>query len=210
MRQRGMSSIAASTPSSDTPASWSLPAARLLSTAVGPAAAASVLLLESGVVYGAPWAGLLALLFAAALPAGGLIALSRMGVIQDRHVSVQRERFGVFGGIVLSLATCIALLALLRAPVEVIAILLAAIAGLGLAALLNIFLKLSIHLAVATFVVGMQVAFFGEPGWITAVILPALAWSRVRLKAHTWPQVIVGSLAGVLILGLYLEAGKYL
>ncbi|KSU53797.1 hypothetical protein AS029_11320 [Microbacterium enclense] len=70
----------------------------------------SLLLLESGVVYGAPWAGLLALVFAAALPAGGLVALSRMGVIQDRHVSVRRERFGVFGGILLSLTTCIALL----------------------------------------------------------------------------------------------------
>lgn len=74
----------------------------------------------------------------------------------------------------------------------------AAIAMLGLAAVLNRWLKLSLHMA--------SLAFSGFASWPLSplvgagavVLLPVLAWSRLRLGRHTWPEVVGGMLLGAL------------
>ena len=61
---------------------------------------------------------------------------------------------------------------------------------------------MSIHTAVAAGAVVVLVLTFGAP-LLAAVPLPALAgWSRVRLRAHTVPQVVVGGTVGGLVAGV--------
>lgn len=80
---------------------------------------------------------------------------------------------------------------------------LVALAMIVVAALANRWIKLSLHMA--------SLAFAGLalwPAWpwasLTALgLLPVLAWSRVRLARHTWPEIAGGT-------GLGLAAGAAL
>lgn len=68
---------------------------------------------------------------------------------------------------------------------------------LGAAAFLNRWIKLSLHLAIASFfaVVLMQVRMaYGL--MMMLVFIPALAWSRLALGRHTIPEVIGGMALG--------------
>jgi len=177
----------------------SLLLARWVSILLGPEVLSTVLLVETGMVSGSPWLGAFAALFVVVIPTAALSLAARRGVIGDREASQRTERFGVFLGISVSIAMGVAALLVFRAPAALTWLLVAAIAGLALAAVLNTLLKLSIHLAVATFVALSQLVILGAP-WLAALVaLPLLGWSRVRLKAHTPVQVLVGAVAGALI-----------
>lgn len=62
----------------------------------------------------------------------------------------------------------------------------------GIAAILNRWIKLSLHLAFATFT---AVALYplGVGHWLpVALFLPLLAWSRLVMGRHTMPEIIAG------------------
>jgi hypothetical protein len=59
-------------------------------------------------------------------------------------------------------------------------------------------LKVSLHLASAGLTATGLVLIGSPVGWIVAAIIPALAWSRLALRKHTWMELGVGLLYGVL------------
>ena len=74
----------------------------------------------------------------------------------------------------------------------------AVIAMLCVAGIANRWIKLSLHMASLAFSGMALLALWPPAGFIALVLLPLLAWSRLRMARHTVPEVIGGSLLGLL------------
>jgi len=79
-----------------------------------------------------------------------------------------------------------------------------AIFGLLLCAwLVNRWIKISLHMAFGSLVTAVLIAGGSIVGWGMLALLPALGWSRLKLKRHTWGEllfgVILGTMTGVAI-----------
>jgi len=70
---------------------------------------------------------------------------------------------------------------------------------MGVAAVLNRWIKLSNHLAFATFT-GVLLSYFSLGwGFGVLVLLPFLAWSRLALARHHWSEVLGGVVLGAAV-----------
>ena len=74
----------------------------------------------------------------------------------------------------------------------------AIIAMLCVAGIANRWIKLSLHMASLAFAGMALLALWPPAGFIALVLLPLIAWSRLRMARHTVPEVIGGSLLGLL------------
>jgi hypothetical protein len=73
-----------------------------------------------------------------------------------------------------------------------------AVAGmLGAAAFLNRWIKLSMHVAFASFAAAVLLRLDWRFGAALVAIVPLLAWSRLALARHTWREVLGGACLGV-------------
>ena len=75
---------------------------------------------------------------------------------------------------------------------------LGSVAMLCVAGIANRWIKLSLHMASLAFAGMALLALWPPAGFIALVLLPLLAWSRLRMARHTVPEVIGGSLLGLL------------
>lgn len=147
-------------------------------------------------VYGA-----LAALFVCVLPLFLLLLLVRMGKVTDHHVSDRRQRAPV---LLMALACILAGLLVLDAagaPQSVVAMVLAVVAGVVVLAAVSPFWKISGHAAAMSSSAVIAVLILG-PAWLPLLLLvPAVGWSRVVLRAHSRAQVIAGSVFGGVVMG---------
>lgn len=74
-----------------------------------------------------------------------------------------------------------------------------------LLSLINMKLKVSIHVAtVAALLFALAIIYHGYY-YMTLLLIPAVAWARLKIKRHTLPETIVGAILGILLsLGTYL------
>lgn len=148
--------------------------------------------------------GALAALFVCVLPLVLLLLLVRMGKVTDHHVSDRRQRAPV---LLMALASILAGLLVLEAagaPQSVVAMVLAVVAGVVVLAAVSPFWKISGHAAAVSSSAVIAVLMLG-PAWLPLLLLvPAVCWSRVVLRAHSRAQVIAGSLfGGVVMAGIW-------
>lgn len=122
----------------------------------------------------------------------------------------QRKRSGRWGTVDASdrrerpaLYACVLLVALLywlwlggRASVAAQGVV-AVIAMLCAAGIANRWVKLSLHMASLAFASISLSGLWPPAGVAALMLLPLLAWSRLRLKRHSLPEVIGGALLGV-------------
>jgi hypothetical protein len=85
-----------------------------------------------------------------------------------------------------------------------------AVGTLGLllfAWIVNRWVKLSLHMALAAMATTVLIASRSAAGWVLLALLPALAWSRLELKRHTPKELLVGAILGTLTgLAIYLAS----
>jgi membrane-associated phospholipid phosphatase len=124
----------------------------------------------------------------------------RSGAWTNYDVSVREQRTGMYPA-ALAMTTATALvLAWAQVPWPILRGVLAILLLIGTGALVNRWLKISLHTAFAVFT---ALAFLPSPG-LTAGMLAlalAIAWSRLELGRHTLAEVIGGALLGTLIGG---------
>ncbi|WTD06172.1 hypothetical protein OH717_28145 [Streptomyces albidoflavus] len=144
---------------------------------------------------GAGW-GLLAGLFCGGLPIAFIIAGARRGHWTDKHVKVRSQRWVPLGATLASVLVGTALLALLNAPQDVIALVFAMIAGLLLTMLVTIWWKVSVHTAVASGVASILAVAVSPWALLGYAAVAAIAWSRASLRDHTPAQTIAGAVLG--------------
>ena len=94
-------------------------------------------------------------------------------------------------------------------------ILMAVIVGLIISvifiSLINTRLKMSIHVAtVAALLVSLAIIYQGYY-YLALLLIPIVAWARLKIHRHTLPETIVGGGFGILLsLGLYFIIGQVL
>lgn len=149
------------------------------------------------------WAGFY-ILVAIALPAAYVLWLVRQGKVTDFDLKVREQRRTPF--LVTLVSTLIAWLVLYggQAPSELV--LLTGAGWLQIALLLAITLrwKISAHCASAASFVVWAWFLFGAMAAPLVLIIPLVAWSRLRLQRHDLPQTVAGTLLGSLVLAMML------
>lgn len=148
--------------------------------------------------------GALAALFVCVIPLLLLLVLVRLGKVSDHHVSDRKQRAPV---LLMALGSIVAGLLVLEAagaPESVVAMVLAVVGGVVVLAGVSPFWKISGHAAAISSSVVIAVMMLG-PAWLPLLLLiPAVGWSRVVLRAHTAAQVVAGSLfGGVVMAGIW-------
>ncbi|KOT80923.1 hypothetical protein ADK70_27130 [Streptomyces rimosus subsp. pseudoverticillatus] len=149
---------------------------------------------------GVGW-GLVAALFSAAVPVLFIKWGEQRGHWGDRHVRRRQDRLVVIPGIMASVTTGIALMVLLDAPNEMIALIVAMLVTLIAILIITLAWKVSVHSAVSAGAIMMLALAYG-PWALPAFLLVALVgWSRVKLQDHSLAQVVVGTLLGPAVAG---------
>ena len=119
-------------------------------------------------------------------------------------VSARERRGPVYAlGLALGVALMVAAQQL-GAPDIVLAVMACGLAMVILAAAINLRLKVSLHSAFATWI---SLSWWRlDPSTAVALMVLALAvaWSRLQLRRHSWPEVAVGMLLGAALAFLML------
>ncbi|MDR6638358.1 phosphatase PAP2 family protein [Paenarthrobacter nitroguajacolicus] len=166
-----------------------------------------LLLISPAVEPGFPgtiWFGLLGAFFVCILPLAYVLVMVKLGRITDHHVSDRRQRPALLLMTLISVVAGLLVLQLLNGPASVSVMIISLIVGIAVLALVSAFWKMSGHASALAAAVVIAVLMFG-PAWLPLLLLiPAVGWSRLVLRAHTLAQVVAGSLFGaVVIAGLW-------
>ncbi|MET1088548.1 MAG: phosphatase PAP2 family protein [Arthrobacter sp.] len=144
--------------------------------------------------------GALAALFVCVIPLLLLLVLVRLGKVTDHHVSDRKQRAPVLLMSLGSIAAGLLVLEAVAAPVSVVAMVLAVVGGVVVLAGISPIWKISGHAAAISSSAVIAVLMLG-PAWLPLLLLiPAVGWSRVVLRAHTLAQVVAGALFGGLVM----------
>lgn len=174
--------------------------ARVITEALQPPITVALLLLLSPAMEpgfpGTVWFGAVAVLFVCVLPLAAVVVLVRMGKVTDHHVSDRNQRFPVLAMSVVSLLAGLGVLLAIKAPYSVIVVVLAIVGGVVVLAVISLFWKISGHAGAIALTTVITVLILGAPWTPLLLLIPAVGWSRVVLRAHTVAQVVAGALVG--------------
>ncbi|UKA54285.1 phosphatase PAP2 family protein [Arthrobacter sp. FW305-BF8] len=174
--------------------------ARVITEALQPPITVALLLLLSPALEpgfpGTVWFGAVAVLFVCVLPLAAVVLLVRLGKVTDHHVSNREQRAPVLAMTVVSLLAGLAVLLAINAPYSVIVVVLAIVGGVVVLAVISLFWKISGHAGAIALTTVIAVLILGAPWLPLLLLIPAVGWSRVVLRAHTVAQVVAGALVG--------------
>ncbi|MFC9334591.1 phosphatase PAP2 family protein [Arthrobacter sp. NPDC057009] len=174
--------------------------ARVITEALQPPVTVGLLLLLSPAMEpgypGTVWFGAVAVLFVCVLPLAAVVLLVRLGKVTDHHVSDRRQRAPVLAMSVVSLLAGLAVLLAINAPYSVIVVVLAIVGGVVVLAVISLFWKISGHAGATALTTVISVLILGVQWLPLLLLVPAVAWSRVVLRAHTVAQVVAGAVVG--------------
>jgi membrane-associated phospholipid phosphatase len=180
--------------------------ARIATEVLAPAVLVAFLLLVVGWHAGdAPgvsrWWGLPGAAIAVGIPMAYILRGVRKGHLTNHHIPEREHRRAplLFG--IASVTLGLAVLFLLGAPRDVLALLGAGGAGLLIYTAVTHWWKMSIHAGVAAGTAATLIALYGPIALLTLPLVALACWSRIRLSAHTTAQVVAGALVGAVIAG---------
>ncbi|MEA5454502.1 phosphatidic acid phosphatase [Sinomonas sp. JGH33] len=178
--------------------------AKALTEIFSPAVLSASFLIVLGIIAGSWWAGLVAAFFGAIGPFVGIYVAARAGKVSGHHVRDRAQRLPILIASLASALIGLVILIAIHAPELVIAGLLTVSLGMIVVGVVNAFWKLSIHIAVVA-VVTLALAVRVSPWWaFSLALIPAVAWSRIRLGDHTAAQTWAGALAGAVVVAPFL------
>ncbi|MGV2856285.1 hypothetical protein ACNPON_03725 [Glutamicibacter sp. AGC13] len=173
----------------------------MVSHVLSPIILATVLLLAT------PWRdssvrwteSIVAALFTTIIPWLILAGAKLRGKVTDMHVTVRRQRHGIYAYTAGLILCSLLVLRVMDAGSGIFLEVLSILLGLALVAVINLWWKVSVHLAVGTYVV-LQVA--GQQAELMPLVvffLAVLSWARIRSYQHTATQVCGGVAVGIAI-----------
>ena len=89
-----------------------------------------------------------------------------------------------------------------EAPLVLVATFIAGLSAVVIFMGVNLLWKISIHTALIAASVTLLVILYGPTAIVTAVLLPLIAWARLKLGYHSLAQVVVGALLSSLIVAI--------
>ncbi len=123
----------------------------------------------------------------------------RMGKLSDIDVSRRSQRVGPFIFGIISAALGCLVLTLLNAPRNLQTVMIMTVFSGTIMMIITLWWKISMHASSLGGVATMLTVLYGSIMLPLFVLLVMVSWSRVALRRHTVPQVIAGSLAGIVL-----------
>jgi membrane-associated phospholipid phosphatase len=139
--------------------------------------------------------------FAPVFPFLHLVRQVRRGAVTDHHVARREQRPRVLALALASTGLGLLLLRTLGAPPELVALLGAGGVALGVAFLITLRWKISVHVGVIAGLAVVYTVLFGPRAIFFASLIPLVAWARVATGAHTPAQVLAGGVVSALVSG---------
>jgi len=174
--------------------------ARIISTVFSPPllALASIIIAaqaveDEPVLY---WTVLAIVLFVL-IPSLYVLSLVRRGHVTDFHMKVREQRAWPMIIILLISSLVFSVMYFGGAPKLLLIISAVAIIQLMLIMLITFRWKISGHCTAASGLAVLVVALFGQSLLPVSIIVPVIAWSRIRLDRHTFAQSVAGVFLGV-------------
>jgi hypothetical protein len=180
-------------------ARWDYKAARLVSNVISPPLVSVLGILMMAYFIGtqeawwwaAAFVGLVVL-----LPTLYVVLLLKQGKIENFHIPNRENRTKPYLVIIGSNLLGVILMSMLDAPFLLVAFAVMGVTQSTLLFLINRYWKISGH---ATAISGLSVFIVAALGWSLApvlVMVPLVAWARIRTYSHTFWQTIAGILTG--------------
>jgi len=124
----------------------------------------------------------------------------KKGRLSSIFSNAREQRKRIYVAAFLANLAALAIMALLGAPLRLLAGVAAGLLILSFFALVNLVWKISIHTAFASALSALVIASFGS-GYLVIVVLPlVMGWSRVQLAEHTLGQVISGGMIAFMVI----------
>jgi membrane-associated phospholipid phosphatase len=142
------------------------------------------------------WLWNAAYLIAIIIPMLYLFRLLRQNKITDMDVFVREQRARPLLVTIASLGTVLTILILGRAPRAMIILTTASLVQAIAIFLITLRWKISMHSATSAAVAVLILNVFGKAAAPVALSVPLIAWSRVKLRRHTFMQTVAGALLG--------------
>jgi membrane-associated phospholipid phosphatase len=123
----------------------------------------------------------------------------RLGKLSDIDVSRRSQRFGPFIFGIVSVMIGWLFLTLTNGPRNLQTVMIITIFSGTIMMVITLWWKISMHASSLGGVATMLTVLYGAVMLPLFVLLVLVSWSRVVLRRHTVPQVIAGSLAGIVL-----------
>lgn len=143
--------------------------------------------------------GVIAALFICLVPFAAVLVLARRGRLTDHHVGDKNQRRPVMLWTLGSALVGCAILSVIGAPQPVWGLIGGILCGIVALILISPIWKLSGHALTLGGATASAVLMFGWLGLPFVVAAPLVCWSRVYLRDHSAPQVIVGFMTGIVV-----------
>ncbi|MGF0130280.1 hypothetical protein ACQREA_10015 [Dietzia cinnamea] len=121
----------------------------------------------------------------------------RRKALSDHHVTRREDRPLVIAGIAVSVATLLAAQQRRGAPDELRRMTRAALVALGVAGSATLKVKVSFHTAVLSGVIAVLARELSPRYWRLLMLVPPVAWARVRISHHTPIETAAGAAIGL-------------
>lgn len=134
------------------------------------------------------------------------------GVFSDFDVSKKEERYRLYSILLfLALLYLIATIMFKGILFPLTIAVFGIIVGIVVFDIVNHFIKASVHMAVSSaFVLSMGILYGIKAFLLFFLIIPLVAWSRIKIKKHTPLEIVVGSFLGIVVTLFTITIGKYL
>ncbi len=178
---------------------WDFKIAHLVSNVINPPLVSVLGILIMAGFMGTREAWTWALVFATLVvlvPTFYVYLLLRQGKIEDFHIPNRENRTKPYIVIIVSNLVGVVLMMVYGAPFLLVAFGIMGVIQSGLLFLINRYWKISGH---ATAISGLSVFLVAALGWSLSpvlVMIPLVAWARVRTSSHTFWQTFAGVLTG--------------
>ncbi|MGZ6365528.1 MAG: hypothetical protein ACXWPS_06125 [Ktedonobacteraceae bacterium] len=123
----------------------------------------------------------------------------RLGILSDIDVSRRSQRVGPFIFGIISATIGWIILSLTDAPRNLQTVMIITVFSGIIMMVITLWWKISMHASSFGGVATMLTVLYGAVMLPLFVLLVLVSWSRVVLRRHTIPQVIAGSLAGIVL-----------
>ncbi len=147
------------------------------------------------------WSGVIAALFICLVPFAAVLILAKRGQLTDHHVGDKKQRRPVMLWTLGSSLLGCGILSVTGAPPSVWGLIGGILCGIVALILISPIWKLSGHALTLGGATVSAVLMFGWLGLPFVVAAPLVCWSRVYLRDHSAPQVIVGFITGIIVFG---------
>lgn len=120
-------------------------------------------------------------------------------IFTDMDVSRREQRPLLFAIAMLFGVTYLTSLVLLQAPYLLIIVTCGILGGIVIVSIINQHIKASIHVATMTALALTVAIGYGGYFYFLILLIPLLAWARIKTKRHTVTEAITGGIVGSLL-----------